>query len=61
MNAEYDLNAAQAVLEADRQARAEQARAAIEAVLQKFACSITGQVVVSDDGRLVAVVKVVAR
>ena len=58
--APYDVNAARAALDADRQARAERAAQRIQAVLVEERCQLVAAPQLTADGRVVAAVQVVA-
>jgi len=57
----YDVTAAQAALDADRQARVDRAAARIQAVLAEERCQIVAVPQITADGRIVAVVQIVAQ
>jgi hypothetical protein len=56
-----DVQTAQAALDADRQARAQAATAAVLAVLKRFRCEIVAVPQITVDGRIVTETQVVAR
>lgn len=57
----YDVTQAHAAIDADRQARARQALARIQAVLEEERCQLVAVPQLTADGRVVAVVQVVAQ
>jgi hypothetical protein len=57
----YDVTQAQAVIEAERQARAERAAQRIAQVLEEERCQLIARPGLTEDGRLVASVQIVAQ
>jgi len=56
-----DVVQAQAALDAERQARAERAHEEIKAALAKYKCDMVAVPQITPEGRVVAVVQVIAR
>lgn len=61
MTDDMTVQDAQALLEADRQQRSEQASAAIRAILEQYTCDLVAVPQLTADGRIVADIRVVAR
>ena len=59
--ATYDVQAAQAVIEAERQQRAERCAQRIAALLEAERCQIVAVPQITADGRIVAAVQIVAQ
>lgn len=57
----YDVGAAQATLDADRKRRVETCVAELEAILERYRCTIVAVTRLSGDGRIVAQVQVIAQ
>ncbi len=56
-----DLSEAQIIVEAERNRRAQEAAAAVQAVLSERRCDIVAVISITVDGRLVATTQIVAR
>jgi apolipoprotein N-acyltransferase len=56
----YDVRAAQAAIDADRQWRAEEAARRIQLILEELRCRIEALPGLSPDGRIVATPRIVA-